>query len=246
MEDFMALTEQYPDRRVFINDLELFGTKYLLRKFCAPYYLERFVDWEAGTCSFDSEAFHRLLDWAAEQNRKNGLAQEGLLSLWYLGFDLYEYYRVLYGDTTVMRGYPSADGEIYIADAEDALGILAGSGHKDGAWEFLRYFLLDPGDENDLPTRKELLEEVMQKALEQGGTYYFDGVPVEHGGMKKEHADLVMQAIESIDFTPRSKVENDIVDVVWEEAQYVFDGSRTAREAADLIQNRVELILQER
>lgn len=248
MEDFMTLSEQYPDRRIFTGDPNLFGTGYLLREFCAPYYLERFVDWEAGTCSFDSEAFCRLLDWAAEQDRRNGLDRESLLGEHGIDFGLYEYYRVRYGeDTTVMRGYPSVNGEIFIADAKDALGILAGSGHKDGAWEFLRYFLLDPGDGNDLPVRKTLLEELMREEMESDGrNYNINRVPVKIPGLSQAHADLVMKVIESIDFTPRSGVENEIVDIVWEEAQYMFDGSRTAGEAAAFIQNRVELLLQER
>ncbi|MBD5460563.1 MAG: extracellular solute-binding protein, partial [Lachnospiraceae bacterium] len=246
MEDFMALAEKYPDRRVFSRDPSLYGTEYLLREFCAPYYLERFVNRDEGTCRFDSEEFRGFLEWAGTQDRKNEQAQEALLGEHQLGFGLYEYYRVLYGDNTVMRGYPSVNGEeVYIASAEDALGILADSEYKEGAWEFLCYFLKDHGDGNDLPTRKALLEEVVKEARRPGGTYYFNGVPATVPELSEAHVALVMQAIESIDFTPRSSPENDIVDIVWEEIQYLLDGSKTAEEVAVAIQNRAELVLQE-
>ena len=63
--------------------------------------------------------------------------------------------------------------------------------------------------------------------------------------MKPEQADTVMRALESIDFTPRSSAENSITDIIWEEAQYLFDGSKDAEAVAATIQNRVEVLLQE-
>ena len=42
----------------------------MLKEFFPAYYLERFVDWEAGECSFDSGEFRELLLWLEEHVEK--------------------------------------------------------------------------------------------------------------------------------------------------------------------------------
>ena len=177
-------------------------------------------------------------------------AQDALLEVSNVNFfDNYMHYPLQYGDNVAMYGYPSADGNgVYTAYMLDALAILSSSGHKEGAWEFLRFFLAEDTDEYWFPTRLDLLEKEYQDAINPGmspRSFIGGGKPLEYDAMKPEQADTVMRALESIDFTPRSSAENSITDIIWEEAQYLFDGSKDAEAVAATIQNRVEVLLQE-
>lgn len=56
MDDVYALTEQYPEMQLFQYD----DFDYILGDFCGRYIVYRFIDWENGTCSFDTEEFCSL------------------------------------------------------------------------------------------------------------------------------------------------------------------------------------------
>lgn len=245
--ELMRLTERNPNKSLFQYPR---GDAWLWQEFCAPYYLEAFVDWEKGECRFDSEEFCALLDWANALKQSGGQAQDALLEVSNVNFfDNYMHYPLQYGDNVAMYGYPSADGNgVYTAYMLDALALLSSSGHKEGAWEFLRFFLAEDTDEYWFPTRLDLLEKEYQDAITPGmspRSFIGGGKPLEYDAMKQEQADTVMRALESIDFTPRSSAENSIAEIIWEEAQYLFDGSKDAEAVAATIQNRVEVLLQE-
>lgn len=246
--ELMALTARCPDKKLLRQ-----GAEYLLTEFCVPYYLEQFVDWEKGTCSFDSAQFRVLLDWVDAQEKKEGQTQDVLLEYrWIRYFDEYLHCLLRYGDTATMYGYPSVDGTgIHKAYPWDALSIPAASGNKDAAWEFLRYFLTDETDMlmETFSTRRDLLEEEYRYAVtagEEPRTLYIGGdTPVEYYAVGSRQADTVMQVLKSADFTPRNSAEDGIVRIVWEEAQYFLAGSKSAETVSLAIQNRAALLLQE-
>lgn len=152
--------------------------------------------------------------------------------------------------------------------AEEALAILSDSRHKEGAWEFLQYFLSEDTYGSGFTTRRDLLDEMALEAVtprywldekgnptqdEEGnplilpkGQIYINGIPVEFYALEQEQADKVMQLIESADYTPRNAEELRIVDIVAEEAQYFFGGSKSVEEVCAVIQNKTDLVLQER
>ncbi len=272
MEEVMRLTEEYgaPDYRLLKYGDE-YESDYLLGTFCAPYYLERFVDWEEGVCSFDSGEFADILEWAA---RQAGDGAEGSVPLldnsWLRNMSRCLVWKLEYPEGAELLGLPTVDKKgVFRPGVDGAVGIVSGSLHREGAWEFLRFYLeeygqtaeeyTDPGGLS-FPTRRDLLEEAVEyavtplysedgKELVRKGVEYFliDGEMVEtdYYYVEQEQADAVMALIESLDFAPRSSLEDTIVGIVLEEAQSLLNGDKTAAEVSRLIQNRAELALKE-
>ena len=268
LPEVIALTEMFPETPLlaqFHRDSE-----YMLETFCAPYCLEHFVDWEKGEASFDSDEFRHMLTWVKTQIGKTvNEGEKGLVA----DSEINQFINYLstawaYDAGAVMRGYPSADGEGHIfALTADALSILSGSGHKEGAWEFLRYFLSEDTYGNGFPTRKDLLAELAEEAVtpryvldENGnrikdpegkdwilpkGSIYIDGEPLEFFALEQEQADAVMDAIAKIDFSPRTGIEDTIIEIIGQEAKDFFDGRKTVEQVSAAIQNRIRTLLQE-
>lgn len=266
LPEVMALTERYPEAPLLIQS----DYEYMLETFCAPYFLEHFVDWEKGEASFDSDEFCHILTWIKTQTRK-AAGEDGTelaANSWIYQFIDYLSMAWRYDTDTAMRGYPSADGEgRYFVMTADALSILSDSRHKEGAWEFLRHFLSEDTYGNGFPTRRDLLAELAEEAVtpryaldEKGnrvkdsegkdwilpkGSIYINGEPLEFFALEQAQADAIMDAIANIDFSPRTGAENTVIKIIRQEAGDFFNGSKTAEQAAAVIQNRVQTLLQE-
>ena len=268
LPEVIALTEAFPETPL-LGQFER-DSEYMLETFCAPYCLEHFVDWEKGEASFDSDEFRHILTWVKTETEKP--VKEGEIGL-VADSEIDQFINYLstawaYDADPVMRGYPSADGEGHIfAVTADALSILSGSGHKEGAWEFLRYFLADDTYGNGFPTRKDLLAELAEGAVtpryvldENGnrvkdpegkdwilpkGNIYINGEPLEFFALEQEQADAVMDVIAKIDFSPRTGTENTIIEIIGQETKDFFDGRKTAEQVSAVIQNRIRTLLQE-
>ena len=168
MEDVYTLAERYPEQTRLLNDAlymadtgksstDLETREHLLGSFCASYYLEEFVDWEKGECSFDSQGFRRLLVWVGEHTKESGehsvsgrrtysrqgyLPEDALLMESRLDFESAAIWEVQCGEEVTLLGYPTVDGRgTANVSTEAPLGIVAGAGNREGAWEFLEYYI---------------------------------------------------------------------------------------------------------
>ena len=145
------------------------------------YGKESFIDWENGTCSFDSDRFRKVLEFAgrfpAESAPVFGCpparieAGEVLLGNEEISrFDGLQVYEEVFGGETVSVGYPTADGSSGCTlRANNALAISARSPHKEGAWAFVESFLANEKYEaantfNDFVTNKRWLERKAEAA----------------------------------------------------------------------------------
>lgn len=72
-----------------------------------------------------------------------------------------------------------------------------------------------------------------------------EGESIPYYYMTKEQADAILYAIESTDFTPRREEEEEIMDIIMEELEAYLYRSRTLEEVTQIIQNRVQVIVQE-
>ncbi len=187
-EEVQALLEQNPGSRLLNED----GFLMQMGDFHAFYLLDRFVDWERKTCSFDSDefrAFTTQVGSVAREEAEYGMSMLSENVLLYLGYQIAsggDYFTCelhLANDEPVLKAYPTTDGEpFYPATALDALGITSKSDNKEGAWGFLEFFLQK--NENDtifeqgFPTRKSAFQKMLQE--EQTPEYNLDenGEPV--------------------------------------------------------------------
>ncbi|HBA48011.1 MAG TPA: hypothetical protein DCZ91_09495 [Lachnospiraceae bacterium] len=275
MENIMALTEQYPDRR--LTDVYSSPEEYFMENLCAEYYLQKFIDWESGSCDFTDDAFLNLLEWVNGQISRN-LSGKELMTAYYTGSYLdYYFYKNYFGEGSAMRGYPSADGkEYYSVSAFDSIGLSQNGGNKEGAWEFLEYYLLEaPASAKALssargfPTRlKQIaeLEEYLTTPVywkDKDGRILKDTYTGEPGMelkasrsiaggelidcyvMEQSDIDRIHTLLESLDFAPRSELETSVISIVAEESGAYFAGGKDVGKVAEVIQNRVQLLLSE-
>lgn len=280
MDSLLEVVRKYPEVRLIPNEED---SSWLMGTFCAPYYLKRFIDWESGACHFDSEEFRELLEWGKSQIGPDSDSGTSLLKPeMVMGFDDYQESLARWREKAspenqqqvALRGLPSADGkDAYEVIAESVLGIAANSAHKEGAWEFLRYYLLNDVDiytsyGSSFPTRVELLDQMAEamvtpeyetdqngKILTDGNgdpiekplrhIIYSDGEEREYFAMERWEIDALLDLLGAVDFTPRSMLEEKVISIVTEEAEAFFGGNRTMEEVTKIIQNRVQVLVQE-
>lgn len=144
------------------------------------------------------------------------------------------------------------------------VAITADSQYKDVAWEFLEAVLSGAFTESStgqFVTGKEALEATLAKEVEKeylkdsDGNYvldengdkiadvtYVNGRAVEP--MTTRQVDEVRTAIENAVFY--NNLERDCIAIVCEEAGMLIENNRTIDETINIIQNRVQLMLDEK
>ncbi len=229
--------------------------------------MDEFVDWENGTCNFDGEYFKEVLAFAGEykENSRKGSYSERIqnrdvvLSVGILSsVDAYQIQKELYGGDLAFCGYPVREGTGTVAGfLEDALCINAIKEDQAGAWEFVKFYLLHGYEGQGFPIMRDQFDQAMQHAMEddfsagEGGEkervpkgYYGDG-----GGniavyaASQEEVAAIVQLVESVEnlFEHHTVIQN----IIEEEAEAFFLGQADLDRAAEKIQNRVALYLQE-
>lgn len=177
LDDVMALAKEYPDA-----SLMRYATKDSALQICLQYNSNSFIDYENGTCSFNSPEFIKVLEFAnsfpKEVNYDNessfpAMVQSGqvLLADVYLSdVQNYQMYRLMMEEDVTCIGYPTVDGSVgtYLSSYE-MYGIAASSDCVDGAWAFIESTLAkDEGSEMhswEFPSRKDELEELFAEAM---------------------------------------------------------------------------------
>lgn len=271
MEDVYRFTEEHPECTGGAVD-DGHGWKadrgWLLKTFCAPYCLEKFVDRENWTCSFDNDDFRRMVKWVGKygyppehwRNQKSEAytrIPDEVLMISQNGFTFTSLTRfeILYGEEARLLGYPTSDGRrYYFTKPSGSLGIISNSTHKEGAWEFLEYYL-----KMNMYGKAEITEAYEDATTPEymEGTWNGEPVMLEKGRLligdqaepyyviPKEQADAILEIMEVADYRPRSEEEEMIITIVADEAESYYHGDKSLEEVARLIQNRVQLLLDE-
>lgn len=265
------------------EDVKPFGNSELLRDSFIYYVMQYcgsdFVDVNTGKCNFDTDEFVAMLEYA------NGLATEYSDDYWddydweleesqyrdnravLMNAYIYRIQDLVYqlhgnlGDEAVFIGFPGVEGNSSIIQPGSYMyAISERSKVKDGAWEFLRYYLTDEYQESDelysLPVSKKALEKQAKESTERpywidtegnkveyDNTYYISGEEIILDPFSQEEADAICDFISSV--TRRYYYNDNIINIVNEEAAYYFSGDKSAKEVAGLIQNRVQLYVDE-
>ena len=175
MEEMIALAKANPDKQL------MYGmTKEGVLQTCLMHASDSFIDYESGTCSFDSPEFIQFLEFANcfdaeyeyhEDESFPQMLQAGNVLLSNASFSDVHAYQMYYlmfeedGVTTI--GYPTADGKpgVFLSGNE-IYGISAQSENKDAAWKFLESILSGQSTSYGwgFPSRKEQLEEMFTEA----------------------------------------------------------------------------------
>ena len=189
-----------------------------------------------------------------------------LLAMSYLySFDSYkEALQATFGTGVSITGFPSAAKTTASVYPDIRICMSSTSSEKEGAWQFIRRFLTDEYQENvynnemstAFPVSVKALEDMAKASTEQ--QYYTDefgleqpenplvtigDVDVELVPLKKEEADKLVDILKSVDHTAYTNYE--VMDIVIEEAASYWEGEKSAREVADIIQSRISIFINE-
>lgn len=148
--------------------------------------LTDYVDWSAGTCSFDSEGFVKVLDfckqfpdasyyenyeYTAEDNPDTRVA-EGKQMLCVAGFSstdfFYKDYDKIFGGQATCIGFPTNNGVGNTLAMLESYAMSSSCHNKEAAWQFLRGFLTEEYQIEGyyLPTNQKTFEKQLEKAME--------------------------------------------------------------------------------
>lgn len=200
-------------------------------------------------------------DWEANENQYRN--EKTLLMPLYIYAirDVNYYIYGEFGEDVSFVGFPNESKNGSVINIPESYAISAQSKDIDGAWEFVRYYLTDEYQSSDemyqMPVSKEAFAEKAKAATER--PFYWDenGEKVEYDDyvyingesiilppMSQEKVDEVVAFIESVDRA--SYFNQDIINIIQEDVAPFFAGQKTAQEVADIIQNRVQIIVNDR
>ena len=182
-------------------------------------------------------------------------------------YDAREYSRQRYGyfgDEVTFVGYPSNDGSGADMSFNMSFAIMNDSSVKEACWDFISSTFDDSDEESDskyyysgLPIQKTQLEKIFDEAMEDpywldengkkqpmDNTMYILDKEIEIPNLTQEERDML------IDYICSAKpsglyYDMDVQNIIDEETKAFFAGERSAQETADMIQNRVSILISE-
>lgn len=153
-----------------------------------------------------------------------------------------------YKEEFVVKGYPGADGMPRAYINSPAMSILSTSEVKQGAYEFLEFYLM-------------YVEKTQGEVMREHGTFR---LTIDRDGMEKAKQRLLQttdylgtpctfterQVDEVLDIIPYVRREDYSLDtlrnLIWEELEYFLEGKKELEETCRIIQSRVQVYLAER
>lgn len=167
----------------------------------------------------------------------------------------------LMGEEITFVGFPTAQGGGSTLSAGNYTFVLsARSKHLDGAWAFVRQFLTpeyQSSDElYDMPVLKSAFLERAKKATERpywtdedgnkeyyDDTWYINGEEIVLEPFTQEEVDEICEFIYSVNRTPY--YNEDITNIITEEAAAFFEGQKSVQDVVDIIQSRAQVFVNE-
>lgn len=234
-----------------------------------------FIDWQTGECSFDSQDFKDILEICNTGKNEEteydedapsypSLIREGkiLFNEGYVSLEEIQVYKQMYKGDITFIGYPNKNKEGSYFNLNTLFGISSKSDVKDGAWEFIRTFMTKEyqgtnGNIWDTPTRqdcydmmvkakmttKTYTDELGQEISPVESTYGYDDLEVKIKPSSQEEVDMYTDLINST--KKISGYDNEIMEIIQEEAKAYFAGEKSLDDTTAIIQNRVKTYVNE-
>lgn len=211
------------------------------------------MDWENGSCDFNTPLFVKLLEAAKRygddgRNNSDPITQTRYL----LSIGDFATQAELEAEGKVVLGTLTDDG-CYPYSWTSALSVNANSLHKEGAWEFISFLIseeaqLTDRDSFDYPVHRKAYNAFVQRFIDER-TYLtrVNGVdmPAFYGTViTEERLTEFKDTIERASPLPIRTLP--ILDIILEEAQDYFSGSKSSDDVISVINKRVQLYLNER
>ncbi|MCM1192655.1 MAG: extracellular solute-binding protein [Acetatifactor muris] len=242
------------------------GDEPVLTRLCTV-AMDEFIDWENGMCNFEGDYFKKVLSFAKEYtgNYTGGTYlqriqnREVVMSVGIISSVIdYQIAKEMYGADVAFIGYPVAEGTgTVITFRGSDVAVNAKKENREGAWEFVKFYLLHGYDGQGFPIVQEQFDQILDASMEE--EYYI----TQQGDMERQPKGFYSTVYENIEIyaatqedvdTVRRLVEGaanrfephwDIQVIINEEAEGYFSGQVDLDSTVKKIQNRVSLLLQE-
>ena len=221
-----------------------------------------YIDLESNTCNFESEEFIQTLNFIKNlpdevergYEKIDIMSGDQILSRQYFtSYSDIAYFNYIFNDTLCFAGIPTHEGTGTVVCPFICLGISQNCQYKDGAWEFLKQYLLDDyqnlivGSFFPLSQKAfDLTEDDFRKWMEESGKLSItdnlgkDVTLYITGNESFERIDNLVSSVISL-------YNNDtrLFDLVWDCISPFFRGEKSADEVASITQSKVSLFLSE-
>lgn len=241
----------------------------------------QFVDLSTGKCAFNTEDFIAMMEYAknlpsGEGENSDVYDQDYWEDYWATYESQYRQNRTLLLEANFWRfdnlaytingqmgeevsyvGFPTNGGNGSYVMSSGTYVLSAKSKNLQEAWNFMRYYLTDEGQEKVgyFPTRKDIFQEKSKDALkrptyewtdengevhveEQEMSIYINGEQVKYDPLNQEQLDKLIAFMESV-HNPYYYNE-EVMNIINEEIDGFFTGQKPAADVADVIQRRVQ------
>lgn len=272
----MTLAELEKMAEEYSGELDFIGiTKEYLLNTILEADLSKWINWETGECKFDSEEFKAVMEFSRKYG-KEPTEQEpegpvvGMLEPANLFNALdYKALNIILDGEPVLVGYPVEEGsELNGARLCGELNFMmcANSKKKEGAWEFIKCFLMPEHydlllkttpDRMCFPSRVDIYNQAFDAWMETEtitdengiertvGKYEYNGLWYRFGRepITEEDRQVVTELIENA--SGEDAIRSDLWVIFEEELAPYFIGQKNADEVAEIIQSRVQLYVNE-
>lgn len=229
---------------------DCFATSAWFLSWYASFAIGQFVDFDQGTCSFDSPEFAAVLQFCSDWGTDGEISMtperpvmkfEAITNAARIGV-LGE----LYNDAYCYAGFPTERGNGSMFDIKMCFALSALAEKQDGAWAFLQFAMQRLSQAsgaalrelNGLPASSQALETRLQYLIETGDTFLDNTNKI-----KPSDAEQFLALLDET--TVLGSANEEIRQIIEEEAAMFFAGQCSAADAAAKIQNRVSLYLME-
>ena len=220
-----------------------------------------FCDMESGESRFESEEFQHLLEVCKRYGEKKNGTKENILKLMAEGKILavdqffddmgdYTEFRAEYDGRVHFVGYPEQTERVGVFSSGYYVVVNKEAKNKEGIAEFLNYLLSTEAQSKvdlSVVTSAALEDLVEYYEYSNGEVHYY--IKTGRGGselkMKEDGTSYMPDYIDFVNQLGVSQGRDEIWEIVEQEAEDYWNGSKSAEDVALIIDNRVQLYLDE-
>lgn len=213
-----------------------------------------------------ANTFPAEFNWSEDQPSVPTRIREGkliMMDVTISSMQEYQMYKGMYGEPVAFVGYPSLkeSGSCIVSNGS-LLAMSAKSPYQDGVWQFIRARLTKEAQEKEdryrygFPVMKSALEKMFEADMEEEyydgpdgkvkqpkTTWGYDDFQIEIYAATEEEVAAVRKLIESTDTSFQYDMQ--MYAIIEEESAPFFEGQKSAKEVADIIQSRVQIYVNE-
>ncbi|SCX89783.1 ABC-type glycerol-3-phosphate transport system, substrate-binding protein [Butyrivibrio hungatei] len=232
-----------------------------------PHYADKCIDWNEKKCDFKNPEFIEFLNFINKFPDKvsghsnlaeidKSYAEDKGIYYRELFSNLNEYARLkqlVFNDDIELVGYPNNSRENIASIYGELYAVNSNTAHKDIVLEFVKNLILSEKDDSysGFSTVKQKFEEELQEATKEKSdddesAQLWDQINHVMVKMKPLSQEEVSKFYDyTVSINSLDCMNNEITNIIAEEASAFYCGQKTAEEVADIIQNRVTVYINE-